>query len=507
MGESPKPDFEKTLALLRAETEHAWVEEERERKRSIVVWTLGIVLAIGAVIWWFTTTQMYAHLLDLAFSEERDWSGQTAGWALPGSENVSPLSVAPTVDGYFVAGTFTGGYGTGALGVAHTPTPIPSPPPGAPWSAPMTGSTNCGFLTRIRDGKVAWHVHLHADSIFRMPSVAAAADGGAYVVGTYDGGSLRPAEGATPLPLHPSMKETTMLARYSPDGELQWARHYGPASGIAVGTIGADAVVFGSNDNQAFLRRIDPDGETVWSRDLPSTSRVNLGYDQGFGTLAAVAVDGDDNIYVAGSVTGSIDFGDGRMTGAPGESAAFVVSYTAAGTLRWARRYGGESESATATIDELAVGEDGTLYVMGSFDVAIDFGCGRMRAPDYAYNVWLTRFDPQGNCRWSRLHTDVGSNADLAVASDGRVVVSIGYYYSGYSGWNSTLVKYGDTGRMAWRRAMPEYTSTEPGAVAVDGAGNVVVVGSYNGTLLLGGHEVNNTSAGFDGYLVVFDDP
>ena len=76
-----------------------------------------------------------------------------------------------------------------------------------------------------------------------------------------------------------------------------------------------------------------------------------------------IAVDRDDNIFITGGLFGSADFGAGALGGA----GAFVASFDAAGTYRWARADGGGTGS-------LAIAVAGThVYSIGRFSGTMTF--------------------------------------------------------------------------------------------------------------------------------------
>jgi len=114
-----------------------------------------------------------------------------------------------------------------------------------------------------------------------------------------------------------------------------------------------------------FLASFTPSGAHRWSRRAGGS-----GDDAG----RAVAVAGD--LVVTGAFQGTVDFGAGPLVAAGGGD-QFVARYGAAGTLVWARRFGGLGYQYGAAI---AMGASGNPIVAGYFQTAIDLGSGTLGA-------------------------------------------------------------------------------------------------------------------------------
>jgi hypothetical protein len=113
----------------------------------------------------------------------------------------------------------------------------------------------------------------------------------------------------------------------------------------------------------------------------------------------AVAVDAAGNVYVTGFFNGTVDFDPGagvyELTASIGE-ACFTASYTADGTLRYARSFGGEGRG-------VVVDDEGNAFVTGEVaGVAVDVDPG----PDEVLlnpqegRVFLVSYDPSGDLRF-----------------------------------------------------------------------------------------------------------
>ena len=105
----------------------------------------------------------------------------------------------------------------------------------------------------------------------------------------------------------------------------------------------------GGQSSDFFLRKYDDEGEELWALQ----SRI-LEFDSAYG----VAVDGEGNIFLAGSVGSLI-----ASSGLGGESTdAFLVKYDSEGERIWIHRFGSDKNEL---VTSLAVEDSGGVYIAG----------------------------------------------------------------------------------------------------------------------------------------------
>lgn len=182
------------------------------------------------------------------------------------------------------------------------------------------------------------------------------------------------------------------VAELSPTGVPQWARSFGGSGadevhdlrvqqngnivllGGMTGTMnfgGPDLVSAGSRD--VFLATLDPTGNHVWS------ARYGDANDQfepdGLDTWLTLALHSSGNIYIGGSLYGSLSFGAGGDLTANGDGLKPDVFYfrTAAdGSYLGGARFGG---TGTDSALDIAVTESGYVVLPGrSTGTTLDFG-------------------------------------------------------------------------------------------------------------------------------------
>lgn len=303
-------------------------------------------------------------------------------------------------------------------------------------------------------------------------------------------------------------------AGISADGAASWRHAYGDAQaqqrGLDLATDAAGSSVFVGhltgaanfgggalvgNNVDAFAVKVDADGNHVWSR---------VWGDPSLQFATGVAIAGDGSVLVAGRMDGMVDFGGGRVGTGNG---LFLTKLTAAGGFVFARAF-----AATGTqVKRSRVGADaaGNIYVAGSFSGSLDVGGGAV-ASRGSFDVYVAKFDPSGRLLWHREYGDAVNQevTDLAVDAAGNVAL-IGVFDGAVDFGGGALTSMGgDTfvgGDMfvatlstdGAHRFSARYGDAQPQrgqTIAIDAAGDLVVAGTFRGTLDLGSGPM--TSAG-----------
>ncbi|MCO6482797.1 MAG: SBBP repeat-containing protein [Flavobacteriales bacterium] len=236
---------------------------------------------------------------------------------------------------------------------------------------------------------------------------------------------------------------------------------------------------------------------------------------------SSCAMDASGNVYLAGSAESSIGMASGghQNTYGGGDSDAFLVKFDAAGTRLWATYYGGvggdygsscavdgsnnvylagETESATG----IASGGHQNTHGGGDFD------------------AFLVKFDPAGTRLWATYYggsglddgiscaVDGSGNAYLAGETESVSGIASGGHQNTYGGgdFDAFLVKFNPTGTRLWATYYGG-SGREGGACAVDGSGNVFLAGSTYSTAGIASGGYQNTHGGglWDAFLVKFD--
>jgi hypothetical protein len=174
------------------------------------------------------------------------------------------------------------------------------------------------------------------------------------------------------------------------------------------------------------------------------------------------------------------------------------------GTALWAKGYGGptDEEATTAAVDS-----SGNILVGGYSSEAINFGCGVVTTATTGQTPVLFKLDPAGNCLWSKAFAVTGAATGDAVNSVGVDAAGNVYIEVTYTGTvdlgggpltstgssDIAVAKYDTNGNYQWGNGYTDAVLAAGGGIAVDPSGNVLVAGSFAGTLNFGGGSIAST--------------
>jgi hypothetical protein len=344
-----------------------------------------------------------------------------------------------------------------------------------------------------------------------------------------------------------------VTADSGPPGVLRHATRFGTPSpewvtGVAVLSVHEAVVVGGTNgdlagpdahlgDQDAFVAWIDARAE-VGARVV----RVaQFGTDVGDGANA-VAVDAGGAVWVAGSTGGTLP---GQTSG--GGTDAFLARFDADGALAWTRQFGGPGTQialalaldgdgsavvtgwndggrpflqrfaadgadlgsapfgpTNASVAAIAIAPDGDVLVGGTSQRVFPDEQGVDGFPD----AFVAKVALDGTVAWDRRFAAVDARSSISgvgATSDGRVVAtgSLNGAFAGDDpiGGVSALLIVGldGDGTERWRQVHDTDARDDGYAVAVDGSGHALVVGSVGGALF------GDAVGGDDAFVVKLD--
>ncbi len=212
------------------------------------------------------------------------------------------------------------------------------------------------------------------------------------------------------------------------------------------------------------------------------------GDDRGVG----IALDSQGNQYLAGVFNGTAVFGGTNLV----SSGAFdlcVAKLDSAGNWLWAVKAGGSyQDHATA----IAVDSAGNAYVTGYFEHTAWFGSTSLTSAGNI-DVFIAKLDANGNWLWAKRAGggDIDSGVDIAVDGAGDVFVTGSYSNDASfgatvltgSGWDDVFVARLDSNGN-WLGAVKAGGSSidRSYGIALDSASNAYVTGSYFGSASFG---------------------
>lgn len=248
--------------------------------------------------------------------------------------------------------------------------------------------------------------------------------------------------------------------------------------------IGAQTLV-GSVNSEIFVAKLGPTGTPLWAKQFgDANSQRPYG----------VAVDGAGSIVLAGYDAGSTDFGGGGK--GPG---IFVTKLDTNGAHLWSRGLGGANPSATGSNGtSIAFDAAGDVIVTGSFQSSITPGPGTLSAAG-STDAFLSKLGgASGAGIWSKAFGDGGAQGaqDVAIDDAGNILLIVTLAGSADFGGGAlmsagsndlVLAKFDTNGTHSWSKRYGDASSQVGSGLAVDAQGNPILTGYFAGSLDFGG--------------------
>ncbi len=261
-----------------------------------------------------------------------------------------------------------------------------------------------------------------------------------------------------------------------------------------------------------FVAKYDPAGGLLWANRMGGPeSDLFYGSD--------LAVDAAGNAYVTGMLRGTADFGGFALT-SQGLSDIFIAKLAADGNFLWTTRLGASNDTVNLEEEGFGVATDdlGNVYTTGRIFNGVS-----------GTQISVAKHDTSGNLVWLNALGEFGSGGgqgnDLALDAAGNVYVTGSFggrvdFDPGQGTYNLSVpnfIGYGDAfvlklnagGNFVWAGRMGGDNHDTGNGIAVDGAGQVHVVGDFYSTSIdvhPGEPQVSLANAGSsDVFVVKFD--
>ncbi|MCK7591597.1 SBBP repeat-containing protein [Subsaxibacter sp. CAU 1640] len=302
------------------------------------------------------------------------------------------------------------------------------------------------------------------------------------------------------------------IQKMDPSGNFLWAKSYGSS----LNDIGTSVTVDGSGNvyatgyfrntvnfnpsgengnftsagsNDIFILKLDTLGNFIWAKSFGDAT-----YDVGL----SIALDQLENIYIAGSFSGTVNFNSGGADGilVAGEQPAFVLKLNTLGNFLWAKSFGGR-------IWDMDIDIMGNVYTIGSFQDTADFDPGEdsflLTTPTYMPDVFIHKMDSFGNFLWAKSFggNDEDSGRAIAVDEFGNIYTTGYFRYAvdfdpgdgisvlSASGYPDIFVQKLDTsGSFLWAKSFGGTLGIDWGtAITTDIGGDFYLAGTFSGTV------------------------
>ncbi|WP_143828714.1 SBBP repeat-containing protein [Dyadobacter fermentans] len=240
--------------------------------------------------------------------------------------------------------------------------------------------------------------------------------------------------------------------------------------------------------NDVFIAKYKPNGELEWSRTLGGPKS-----DEGRG----IAVDGSGNVYVTGDFYGTLTSGDIAIT-SHGDADAFIVKYNTQGEFQWIRAYGSDGGERGQAI---AVDMNGNAYATGEYQGTGVFGNTSKQSAG-EFDAFIVKYSTDGAFEWVQSGGGASRDTGYGITTDKRTgEVYVTGFFMGTTTFGNTsvtskgtlpgegdvfLAKYNSQGEFVWMKAFGGDVSSGGFDVAVDGSGNIFALknGAPGGSLV-----------------------
>ncbi len=328
--------------------------------------------------------------------------------------------------------------------------------------------------------------------------IAIGPDGNIYVTGYIFGGA-----DIAGTSFFDTQTNEMFLAKFNPNGQLQWVQQAGGGSGSEKGlsvTVSSQGNVYvageftntatfgdsttqntvlltGNGEEDGFIASYTSSGTLRWAKGYrgPNTDRCT-----------GVITHSNSAIYVTGTFTNSVTIGDSTFN-SRGSSDLFLTKVSSDGTFRWAKMAGGSREDIS---EGIVTDGAGNIYMTGSFSGTATFGNCSLSTATLSTDAFMVKFSSRGSCQWA-LHEggklgDVGKGLTSDQAGNIYMTgyfmgdVSVGGVQLPWKGHNDVfLVKYDTSGTFEWVRHAGGSNLDLGNDVATDPNGNVYMTGFY----------------------------
>lgn len=266
-------------------------------------------------------------------------------------------------------------------------------------------------------------------------------------------------------------------------GNFQGTVDFDPGSGFSyLSSKGLDDI---------YIAKYTPKGELIWAKSIGGAS-----YDQATGLV----LDDRDNIYFTGIFRQTVDFDPGmgifNLTIPSGNYGAFVSKLDASGNFIWAK----ETNSKDMASSSIAIDPLGQLYTIGYFKGTVDFdpnaGVSNMTAIG-SYDFYVSKSDTNGNFIWSKNFGGTGLSYALGrgIAFDNKANVILGGSFGGtidfdpgsgvqnltsMGDFDVFITKLNSSGNFVWTKQIGGTFEEQLTDLCVDKSNNILYTGYFS---------------------------
>ncbi len=253
-------------------------------------------------------------------------------------------------------------------------------------------------------------------------------------------------------------------------------------------------------EDNIFILKLDINGNFIWAKHC---SNISAGASYG----AGIALDAQNNIYVTGTFSGTVDFdpGPASLTISANTVEIFVLKLDVNGNFTWLRQLG-EQQPGSGSQGRgscIKIDPSGNVIVAGTYHGIGDFDPGpgilNLGTSTAASCTFMTKLDANGNLLWAKATEGGSFTPDVAMVLDnsGNIFVTAGFngatdfdpgtgiftlVSTAIASTSIFIFKLEANGNFSWAKMM----AGGPGfgaSIVTDNAGNVYSTGKFAGTV------------------------
>lgn len=308
------------------------------------------------------------------------------------------------------------------------------------------------------------------------------------------------------------------LAKYSKNGEAQWAKSI---SGSAIKLAGAittdesnnsylagsfedslfidDQVFKTTGEEDLFIAKFDPDGNLIWLSQSGLSGQLR----------ARDMVYKDDHLSLVGIFKGRAAFNTDTIKTNTTDLDVFVAKFDANGTAIWGRKAGGVHEDESKAI---ALDESGNIYITGHFLGVMKLSDDvEIQTDGFNDNFYLLKYDPDGTPQWARSlgnpdgleygETIIANNDSITIAGyfSGNMMID-GISISASDSFDGFISSFSLDGNLRWLQQLAGMGLVLGSDIAQSADGSLLLTANFQENVTLGISELM-TAGSFDGFL------
>lgn len=225
----------------------------------------------------------------------------------------------------------------------------------------------------------------------------------------------------------------------------------------------------GSND--IFIQKLDNNGNFIWAKAIGGTSSD---------IANSIAIDSIGNLIITGFYSDSVDFDPSVNTSylyTSPYATSFILKLDSNGSFIWVKSI---VCTLSASINQLAINSDNDIYLVGDFQGTADFDPGISTnniSTTTNRDVFIVKLDQLGDFIWVNTYGSFGVNEENGIALDtNENIIIVGNIWD-----HGFIKKLTPNGSIIWEKELTGEANCND--VFVDLSNNIVVCGSYYGTI------------------------